>query len=462
MVGNQVDLFEKFKQNSRRWNCFSDSDTLGTFDFMTLTIALESIESRDVENLVAVLTSNEYHEQLANRELSFDLYGPVSKCLPLAIHEYTHFIDTVSTVWGQEFLGLLNKAYKTNPDQFSTLEPDFHHAKGLANFARALRLPDYYTAKESLVDASRPWRCSVTSGRWFSEHGHISDHPIVFVVFNNSAGQRIVRSPISTVSLLEASALAQEFMYRDFLVSALPEDARTVESHAISREVMDFIYNVDLTEYTVCAHLVANSIRSEDVLDSLKVASRLANYCLNMTPSLFRQIRITADVRKKIGLKLDGSRAESEIEKGFTLNDRGFLFYLISQLLPSCEPRTKQSVDSAIASAFNEVGIAIHDITLQARRSLEVSGDLLQPSPFVALQEIGQTSLINFDERASSEHLVEDFARFELPSILLGDSSIHRLSGKKDGILRNLDIERSYSELVEGQLWVEKFSEACS
>ncbi|MBF0586063.1 hypothetical protein INT08_05005 [Prosthecochloris sp. N3] len=455
-------LFEKFKESSGRWNCFSKSDTLGSFDFMTLTIALDALCKDDVDKLLGFLAEKSYAEQLEKRQLSFELYETLSKTLPLAFHEYTHFIDTTCTPWGVDFLKLLNGAYLVDPERFQAAEANYHYAKDFFDTARAIRLPQYYTALTPGEDASLPWSYQVTSGRWFTSEGKVSNRPIPFVAFGNSLGHRVVRSPLSMVSLLEASAMAQEYMFQTFLVAAISEEHRTVESALFNKKAMAHIYNPTLTEYSVCAHLVANSLRITDVMEALTVSSRLVHFCLNATDELFSSIEFTDIAKKRLRLGEASMKHEADIREAIRLRDRGFLFYLLTMLMDERPAVDKQSIDVAISEAATKLSINSHRCQLAARRHVEVISEELKSSPFQSIAAIAECALENFDQRESGKRAQHDFTRLDIPPVILGDCTIGKLSGNKHGKLINLDIESCYTELVKGQLWVEKFSEACA
>ncbi|OUR73653.1 hypothetical protein A9Q78_02990 [Methylophaga sp. 41_12_T18] len=54
------------------------------------------------------------------------------------------------------------------------------------------------------------------------------------------------------------------------------------------------------------------------------------------------------------------------------------------------------------------------------------------------------------------------FNFIDLPPVLLGDCETVTASPGVNNALREFDIEAAYNELVEGQLWVERFSKACA
>lgn len=187
-----MNFLQKRKKTSERWNCFSKADVLGSFDFMTLTISLDSLKGDDFNHLGKLLSRGDYKDEILNRNLKYDLYEALKKLYGLSFHEYTHFVDSTSTAWGASFLRILNEAYLTNHDIYGTEESEYHKAKRFFDLAKSFTLPDYYTAKDPDVDPSTPWSYQVTSGKRFNNNGELSDIPITFISFENSSNERIV------------------------------------------------------------------------------------------------------------------------------------------------------------------------------------------------------------------------------------------------------------------------------
>lgn len=124
-----MNFLKKRKKTSERWNCFSKLDVLGSFDFMTLTISLDSLNINDFNHLGSLLLRCDYKDGILNRNLEYDLYEALKKLYGLSFHEYTHFVDFTATVWGASFLLSLNEAYLTNHEIFGTKESEYHKAK---------------------------------------------------------------------------------------------------------------------------------------------------------------------------------------------------------------------------------------------------------------------------------------------------------------------------------------------
>jgi hypothetical protein len=455
-----MNFLQKRKKTSERWNSFSKADVLGSFDFMTLTISLDSLNVNDFNHLGSLLSRGDYKDEILNRNLKYDLYEALKKLYGLSFHEYTHFVDSTSTAWGASFLLSLNEAYLTNHDIYGTEESEYHKAKRFFDLAKSFKLPDYYTAKTPDVDPSTPWSYQVTSGKRFNNNGELSDVPITFISFGNSSQERIVRSPLSMIAVLEVSAMAQEILYKSFLVNALPEDARIVESSQLQKESLNFIYNHELTEYSACAHLVANIHGFTDIIMAYTVCERIATVVLNFTDKCFDDISFSDLARKTLHIDTNKS-LETVCKNSIKSRDRGYVFYLICLLMPKSNYENDEEIRKGISASLEAMGLNYHQVIMAARREVEVASHALSNSPIKCIAELSGSLLKNFDKKLAAKRGMYDFSSFDLPPVLLGDCEIVTASPGIDNALKKYDIEGAYNELVEGQLWVERFSEAC-
>lgn len=188
--------FADFKQTTQRFNVLKRSDVAGSYHFGTATVSLESLERRDINAIIQPC------ETLAGRQkLSGPQYEALAKVMPLAAHEYTHFIDSTSTVWGIKLLASMNAAYSCS-DALQQDESQFWRAKRFYDFLRSIALPDYYTIKRG-VKSTRPWSAIVTAGILFDGNGRATDRTVLFQRFKNALNEEIVRSPISSVPFLK-------------------------------------------------------------------------------------------------------------------------------------------------------------------------------------------------------------------------------------------------------------------
>lgn len=455
-----MNFYQRFKESSKRWNCLSKSDVLGSFDFMTLTISLESLNINDFKSLANKLSKTDYNAQMHDKKLDFDIYESLKNVYGLLYHECTHYIDTTSTVWGINYIKDMNEAYITNYNAFGTKEDEYFKAKQFYDKAKSLKLPDYYTAITPNINTSRPWQYTITSGRRFDSKGNISEAPIAFMSFFNMGNERIVRSPISIIAILEVSAIAQEISYKHFLSETLPEGIRSVEQNILSNDTVSFIYNHKLTEYTACAHMTANIIGLTDIFKTYKICERISTIVLNFTDNGFNNISFSNTAKKALSIQTDNAFSK-EINASIRLKDRGFLFYIILMLMPKKDYDSPKEILDGINSALHEMGLDLYKIIMAARREVENISTDLKKSIFNGISQFSSSAITNFDLKVNSDNGSYRFPLFDLPPVLLGDCEVVPSNPSKDNRLSSFDIESSYNELVAGQIWVERFSEAC-
>ncbi|MDH4396552.1 MAG: hypothetical protein QE278_12810 [Limnobacter sp.] len=71
--------------------------------------------------------------------LNFAEYERRKKVMTLAAHEYTHFVDATSSIWGMRHLSRVNACHSVD----SAYEAEFFVLKDTYDYMRSIRLPDY-------------------------------------------------------------------------------------------------------------------------------------------------------------------------------------------------------------------------------------------------------------------------------------------------------------------------------
>lgn len=326
--------FSEFKAKTKKWNQFSQIDTLGSYDFYTSIVSLESLKKADIIQMKNAFKGEENLTPLhLGREISSDQFELLKKIFPLAAHEYTHFVDATSTLWGLRHLNMMNAAYLAD-DAKGGNENDFHHAKSFYDHIRLVRLPNYYTLINNDAVHTVKWRATITTGKIYSNDGSISNRSIIFSRFESDTGTFLARSPISTISILEASAMAQEVLFHTFLINSTREEFKTVETVRYSKELLNYLYNHKITEYSVCVHLVANHLNCKDILASFIICALLTRIVLNFPNQAFEQVLKNCKFNEILEIPIGEYEFINYIRSGIEKRDLGTLFYLLCRALP--------------------------------------------------------------------------------------------------------------------------------
>lgn len=436
-----------FKETSSRWNCFKKTDTLGRFDFCTNIVSLESLHPQNVHNISV--------DQMCVDPIEFETYQRYSKAFPLIAHEYTHFLDSTATVWGFNRLTLMESAYTCPLDN----EHKFKVIKEFYDYCRRIKLPDYYTTYDKSVNAERPWKYFVTCGVEFTNIGTPSKRPIAFVRFFNADDEAITRTPISMVSLLENTAMAEELEVKAALVERLMGE-KSIEAYVLQKELMDYIYNPELTEYSVCAHLLANRQDCKDARVAFHCSGIISRLTLNATPMVFTTVRRNLDpYLRRYGIPKD-SPPHRNIKAALKEENHGILYYLIAMQLPDGCLDTLQTFVFGLASSLRVLGIPVDTYMHHARDSVKQSADKLKNSRSEYFKVLAESGLDNFEKLSKlGSPLV--FSDFSLPPAILGDLSHYQFNPAEGNRLKDIDLEDMYSEMVKGQVRFEQFGMAC-
>lgn len=453
-------LIKKLKSSSSRLNILSQCDILGSYDFFTTIVSLDSLSSEDFEN------REKYHDFLLEshpKEISigYKAYEALSRTQPLLIHEYTHFYDCSSTVWGAKYLSMMSNAYIADNLSHGGVEKDFHYAKEFHDLIRFSRLPKYYTDKSKVTNDSRPWKHQQSIGNRFLSSGEISDHPIMFTWFGNSNGEQLVRSPISTISILECSAMAQEIIANISLIQLLEEGERAVELSLYTKKILDYVHNKDITEYSVCTHLMSNKYTEADIFLQYKVSAILCRLVLNTPSKIYLQISEDCDFESIFGSTQNVVEVIEKIRKGLRYLEPGFLYYLICYAMPYGEIDRMDCGFSLICEGLRRLGVDYSDLKIQSEEEFLKYSELAANSKIESISIIAKAGQGNYNLTDWSKSKI-DFHNLSFPPVLLGDSTELDIFSGDDNSLRSLSLDSIYDELVVGQIWVERFVEACA
>ncbi|HDS1772853.1 hypothetical protein NPS33_19010 [Pseudomonas putida] len=447
----KLTLSQNVRNTGARWNPLRRIDTLGQFDFPTAVVMLDSLETHHVKGVsLADLESKE----------KFDLatYTRLAKCLPLAVHEYTHFVDCTSTVWGLRHLSMLHRAYTCE----TTDEFKFHVMRTCYNHLKRIKLPEYYTVVSGQSDTSFPWNWRATSGREFRYDGKPGERPIFFIRFFNEAWEPIVRSPISAISLLETCAMAAELDAHASLLKRIEDDnERLIQTRIFEKESFASIYNPELNEYSVCVHLVANCFDAKEAMQAFWGSAIIARTVLNSSKDVYRlvlkNIKVLFD---GVGLRHAQPEAKA-IRRGLENYDPGVLFYVF------CVSMGRGSLDSienfiiSLSATMRKYGVAY--VRDYEKTMLQEAGNILaevSESSVGTLAILAEAGYENLNSMVGKCGMI-NLHKMNLPPVLLGDNSEYKFHSVDWNKLKDLDVESSFLEMLDGQSKMQTFGDAC-
>jgi len=377
--------------------------------------------------------------------------------MPLIAHEYTHFIDATSTCWGLYHLSLLDNAYRA---ALGMREGNFHHLKTLHDHLRGLRIPLYYRTIERTAPRTLEWRYQVTIGRRFTSSGHLDNAPpILFCSFYNSEGKRLARAPISTLSLLETSAMAQELQSRYSMLSLISGPEAIVEKRRQNDNVLRHLYDHTITEYSVCAHLVANYQQCTDIISGYVLAGMLSRFVLDF-PWKGYQFLAKSPIIGALFQGPDAKIYEDAIRQGLVVGDGGILYYLLVHTLPKGAAESRVSMVDALESTVHAWGLQMDKLRDDSLAEGQKFASHVLTSPSPALREIGMAGYKNQISIGQSD-LKLDFCSLQLPQAMFGDCESYSVFDSPGNALGKISTEFFFNDLYPLERRTEDFAEAC-
>jgi hypothetical protein len=316
---------QSLNNHAKNFGIFANLETLGSYDDFSQIVCLDYLDEKSFSQLFSSIRKSGKIDSILPGKIFQGDYDPIVKFFSTCIHELTHWLDHTSTLWGQRQLIFIYNAINawTNQD-----EQEFYKIV-IANSERArARLSTYYTEKYNVNlnnHTGKPWQYDYSTGLEFGIDGiPRKDRPILFTGFYNSDHERVIRIPLSMMSLTEVTATYAELQVMQQGLSFLDENSRLVEESRIKKEKLKNLYNPELAIYSVAAHCLSNSIKIDETIEAYKFSSALATLCLNLPEDLFNSLIVPDD------FYVWGERLQYFKD----IADPGFAFFIIARQAP--------------------------------------------------------------------------------------------------------------------------------
>jgi hypothetical protein len=410
--------------------------TLATYRFEIQAISLESI-------------SSEQFEQGKQTGL-FDFTW-------LVAHEAQHWLDHISSTWGQTHLtkwfSALNVAGRSGcEDQFWRIPVAKRESAyiGYDTFYKLIR--------GSPRAGGQSWRMRQSVGRTFDLSGKISyENPIFFCYFTDESEKWMARFPVSIRALTEVTASTVDLIARQATLSQLSETEAVVEFRIILEELNDVLHDPQLLEYSVLFHITAFFLDKPGLIEAAPFAFALAIVALNLRCGDFGV------------LATKPSLCEPETEHMPLCNskNRGYAFYYFINMLVARNGEWR-TPDEALAVILAELGYdSWHSFaaTVVEYRKKERS-DLVQgkfSSHCEALLDLGDEVLLNLRECTAVSFLEWQgklASQVRSAPIVFADQKVLNSFSGILGVGWH-DFDRWCEEIWRREAWMDSFLNAC-
>jgi len=452
-----VKMYTALRKSNENWRVFPNTVNLGYYSFFTQSVHLSSVEKNDIEELIKLFISKQ-------EEITYEQYQLFRKTLSVLHHEYSHWVDNISTIWGTDLLIKVFEAFKLKADDQKGIDrsSEYFKIKELRDLTKRITYSDYYTTQYD-VDNQYPWIVSYSMGKLFSKSGNVSEYPIFFSRFTTRIDKKLIcRVPFSLSSILESSAMSQEFYIDNSALFLLPEDTKHVEIAQYKKEILSTIYNQKLCVYNVAAHHIANCTRTSDIAAAYRICGILGRLVLNFPSSLFNKINISNNHIDKITKGEHNKKWLEGYKVAFDYNDRGVLFFLIGSLLPKIENPailTDKKIITMIMDVLSEINIKYEDLEGEALSEFDQNCIKLKKIDNPMAQYIANAGKTVFEQLNMFGEYPYEFHKYSPIPAILGDGSIFQPYGKPEKL--NFDLFDYIYNAMDLEPHIREFEEAC-
>lgn len=222
---------------------------------------------------------------------------------------------------------------------------------------------------------------------------------------------------------------------------------------------MSVIYNKELTEYSACVHMLANQQQCKDIIQAFILVSIITRIVLNCTEEVFNKI-IDNDKFTNIFDFPETEPFIQRLKEGLKHKNIGVLYFIIVFGLPENSYLNPIVATKGVQESIKKLGIDIEFITKSAINHIEKNTTKLIESSISSIVQIAESAKTNFKCIKISSPILE-FDKLHLPKVILGDSTEVLIFNNKNNSLAELDLDKCFDELAEGESWVRRFSEGC-
>jgi len=298
----------------------------GHYDFFTGLITLDKYAAKELDTVHFALN---HLPPPSNTPEAIDLRD----IRALVKHEITHFLDHTTTLWGLEFLFrrscLIRSLKQRESDVKQRLDVYLLNAAELQMHSDLIKIH-----KKIPFD-----QCSSVNHELVQDKLH---GPTIIIKFYQ--GKELVCDvPLSMLSLLEANAIANEYLSRFDDLAYMNQEDKIVADAAVERRLEKILNETDLAEYSVLIRLAKMHFRFFDTRQLLAYMSVLVNFCLNAT--IYSLGAISENIRHSFKNKRIGTGIWADLCRGMSRHVIAFkTILLMYNWIDISSPEKKQRI----------------------------------------------------------------------------------------------------------------------
>lgn len=280
-------------------------DDDGSLDFTTSVILLNAYSASDKKLIRSALNPSARKNKLIPGEIN---------AYNLFVHEYTHYLDLTTTVWGMEFLYRRSVAL----------------SKILTQGKSSLAVAMLNVAEIKMHDDFNRVHQRIKLGNLVLKHGltYSERHGTVIIVQLYINDTLVAETSVSMLSILEANAVAHEYEGEYKWIACTKGGIDKLQHGRIDAKFTQLLEDSNRLEYNIIHILVAIHFPKQSLRHRLKVVATLCYIALNM--SGLDLARLANIINDRILYKYLGDALCNDLCRG--MSRQVVVFYLVLML----------------------------------------------------------------------------------------------------------------------------------
>lgn len=408
----------KMKETLTRQGLYKTASNIATYNHLSYQVELYKFGSSFIDNINSTLSLD------SKGDISQSEFDTLMNIHSILWHEYTHFLDHSTTLWGLEYnirtLNLYSAIRENKHEEYikdrygvfclNLAEERLHrlirkHKKSTSKYTVGYRL-NYDNdlgvyAQYSLYDKTTAIKDSL---------------------FNIEIADPVCEIPLSMLAVIEANAYSQEILFKFNCIKRYKTNEE-IEIEKLQEELNKHIADCEMSEYTIMIRHALQVFPCLHFSKVLEIVSAVARLVLNMPMFLFGQIHqyhinniFKAEKEYTRYLIHDHARGSS----------RASFFLMFIQWLSGEHAESKDfDIDyelNKMLTAITDGRMTIQDVEGMYKCELDTALEFLMgkdyPNP---LKLIGNQ---NIQQAHLYKNFEFDFSKLLLPEFMLSDGSV--------------------------------------
>ncbi|MCK9490746.1 MAG: hypothetical protein M0Q24_01540 [Sulfurimonas sp.] len=409
---------EKEQRTVSKNYIYKSSSNIAEYDHLSYRIELHKYGSHFKNDIEETLKLN------STSEISKKEFDAMMNIHSILWHEYTHFLDHSTTLWGLEYnirtLNLYSAIREKNDEEYI----DDRYEVFCLNLAEE-RLHKLITKhKSSTNEYTVGYRLNYDKelGVYAQYSLYDKTTAIKDTIFNIDMADPVCEVPLSMLAVIEANAYAQEILFKFNTIKRYKINEKE-EIKKLREELNNDINNCEMSEYTIMIRHALQVFPCLDFIKVLEIVSAVSRLVLNMPIFLFgtvnhHYIKSVFKSEAEYVKYLIHDHARGSSRASFYLM---FIQWLSGEHAESTEFNIEDELDKIITGVTNG-RMTLNSVDSMYKLELETALKFILEKEYS--NPLGKISNINIEQAHLYKNFEFNFSKLLLPEFMLKDGEI--------------------------------------